>query len=466
MVQVRIKRRSTLRNISNVTGAQQQGNEVRIADFTPVPPTSGLPNPARQTVPSPPATGWPSRFAKAKVAWVAPRAATDGSAAQLLAFRAEAIKREEIQRKRMVQYWAERFDPSDRFNIKAATKIQAFYRSYCSRKKQVKIILAEIRKMQGKTAKPKNAKPRRNTKRQRVLAATKIQAAERRRQDRVKFAALKQSLKKWNTKDAKRSLQLSHDVPKTEQHLHRLRVDFATVLAHELGIVQSQVRIMSIESDSNSATGESSGIIEFVLLDVVHGGCSLFDADDQTAANTDSLTAETNGTLASGCSTAASVLRLPRAIVDSEEALQRFDEKAGRGDLLLAMADVGDPKRYKQPGKRCCCLKPNKIAPLVSETDGHIAPQPRKHVYTVVPIGYAVVCSAAGLLLMAAVSSGMGAARTMAWLQAALLSLVINILIVQPMQVVAMASFIQYAEGTENQVLIALASAVSNMGKE
>jgi hypothetical protein len=388
-----------------------------------------------------------------------------------LAFRAEAVKREEIQHKRMSKYWDERFDPSDQFNLKAATLIQACFRSHHTRKKQAKIISAEIRKRRtqsqqrrvGHNTKPKNAKPRRATKRDLALAATKIQAAVRGRAERARFAALKQCAisnisRKIRLEHAKRSLLLTHDVPKAEEHLHQLREDFALVLAHELGIVQSQVRIMSIGSgpESNSVQfnsrpiqGASSSKIEFVIL----------DADDKTAANADLLTAGNNPT--------DNETTLARTIVDSEEALKRFDEKVGHGDLLLAMVDVGHPKRYNEPGKRYCCLKPNKIAPLVSESEmiGYLAPQPRKHVYTVVPIGYAVVCGVGGLLLMAAVSSGMGAARTMAWLQAAVLSLAINILIVQPLQVVAIATFIQYAEGTENRVLMALASAASTSGQ-
>ena len=63
------------------------------------------------------------------------------------------------------------------------------------------------------------------------------------------------------------------------------------------------------------------------------------------------------------------------------------------------------------------------------------------------------------------VAAKMGPERTMAWLIASMISLAINIIIVQPLQVIVLAAFIQLAENTENAVLEKIVDFARNIGQ-
>ena len=77
-----------------------------------------------------------------------------------------------------------------------------------------------------------------------------------------------------------------------------------------------------------------------------------------------------------------------------------------------------------------------------------------------IPFLYAAIFGLGGIAMMAAVAAKMGPERTMAWHIASLISLMINVVIVQPIQVICLAAFIQYAEQIENAPIATLGNAL------
>ena len=62
------------------------------------------------------------------------------------------------------------------------------------------------------------------------------------------------------------------------------------------------------------------------------------------------------------------------------------------------------------------------------------------------------------------IAANLGAERTAQWLSAAFLSLVIKVLIMDPVKVVAMACFVQYAETLDSDVAQRIADAMREGG--
>jgi prephenate dehydrogenase len=85
--------------------------------------------------------------------------------------------------------------------------------------------------------------------------------------------------------------------------------------------------------------------------------------------------------------------------------------------------------------------------------DESAEPEPRKWYFSLLPFLYSLVFGCGGLLIIASVAAGLGPENTMNWLMAALMSLVMKVFIVDPVKVIALTAFLQYAEDYNRDTL-------------
>ena len=345
-------------------------------------------------------------------------------------------------------------DGNDPLTFRCATWIQAIVRSRQSRRQQQIELKAELRRRQAISLKRLQARGKlaSNSKKmaetlsaqaqahiaEQTSAAIKIQAVERRRAQR---AAMKES---EPDPACRRELRLLQPFPESPEEEEEVKEEFTSSLAEQLGIDPSRIMIKSIKPGSI--------IIDFFVLDAA------------TAA------AKSGGTTKGGQSETG---------VDVEAALHKFDRKVQNGEIYADLAHVGAPRK-----RRCCgLLAPKK--PLTEkqlakaekkrskaeekarkeEEEANAPPQPRAACFMTIPFVYAAIFGLGGILMMAAVAAKMGPERTRAWLIASMISLAINILIVQPLQVIVLAAFIQLAENSENAVLEKIVDFARNIGQ-
>jgi hypothetical protein len=99
-------------------------------------------------------------------------------------------------------------------------------------------------------------------------------------------------------------------------------------------------------------------------------------------------------------------------------------------------------------------------AKLADEHAGRVLPVPRRKHYAALPLCYGFIFGFSGLFMIYGIAANLGAERTAQWLSAAFLSLVIKVLIMDPVKVVAMACFVQYAETLDSDVAQRIADAM------
>ena len=139
---------------------------------------------------------------------------------------------------------------------------------------------------------------------------------------------------------------------------------------------------------------------------------------------------------------------------------------AGLNDLSLMPGEDDDERKADRssPGERGGMLPPlGRHGPehlpipwLDGENptgDDDAQPVPRKWYWSLLPFLYSLVFGCGGLLIIASVAAGLGKENTINWLMAALMSLVMKVFIVDPVKVIALTAFLQYAEDYNRDTL-------------
>jgi hypothetical protein len=96
-------------------------------------------------------------------------------------------------------------------------------------------------------------------------------------------------------------------------------------------------------------------------------------------------------------------------------------------------------------------------AKLAEEHANRLLPVPRPKHHAALPLCYGFIFGFGGLFIIYGIAANLGAENTAQWLGAAFLSLVIKVLIMDPLKVAAMAVFVQYAETLDSTVAQRLA---------